>query len=79
MVGISEILESICMHNYCQFMCTIIGTMYTCSVECNPRSDELQYEQCCSSDNIGKFFQVVESGIPQGYIVCPDTLPDWCE
>ena len=53
--------------------------MISCTAECNPQSDELQYELCCNPANFGELVRVVKSNILRGYIVCPETIPDWCE
>ena len=62
------------------FVCTI-DQQSSCPAECNPQFHGVQYSVCCDTDNISTFIAVKSSdssNTVQGYISCPDFIPDWC-
>ena len=61
--------------------CTI-DQQSSCTDECNPQFDGVQYSVCCDTDNISTFIAVKSSdssSAAKRYIACPDYIPDWCE
>ncbi len=50
----------------------------TCTADCNPLYNDIQYDVCCEPGNLGKFVKVIIANVHRRYIVCPKVLPDWC-
>ena len=63
------------------FTCSGVEGFSHCMTDCNSfgqRPFTTYEELCCSPSNKGDIIRVTKDNGRTGYVVCPDTIPNWC-